>query len=71
MRIEVFEPAELTPEVVRDVITLVADPPPLTTIATWTWFELLLAYDWAMREHLRASDNNVRRRDRPTFTTPT
>jgi len=68
MRIEVLAPEELTAEAVHAVITLVAAAPPIETVATWTRFELLLAYDWAMREHLLASDNNVRRRDRPSFT---
>ncbi len=43
-------------------------------IETWTPLECALAYDWAMREHLHASDNIIHRRPRPTFTvhrTPT
>jgi hypothetical protein len=35
--------------------------------AAWTRLERVTAYDWAMREHLAASDNLLRRRARPSF----
>jgi hypothetical protein len=36
-------------------------------INTWTDEQRRDAYDWAMREHLRASDNPIRRRPKPAF----
>lgn len=64
-----YAPAELTAEVVHDVMSLVAaDLPPLAGVERWTETELLVAYDWAIREHLRASDNPVHWRPRPHFT---
>lgn len=58
---------ELTPELVQDVVSLVDETPPSRDeLQQWTEIELLLVYDWAMREHMRASDNrNVRRRPKP------
>jgi hypothetical protein len=53
---------------VHDVLALVLPGramPSLTEIERWTSIEMLLVYDWAMREHLRASDALVRRRERP------
>jgi hypothetical protein len=35
--------------------------------AAWTPLELALAYDWAAREHLAASDSPVKRRPKPSF----
>lgn len=67
--IPVFEPqGELTPESLRLVLGLVCNDVPEAVIALWTPNERKLAYDWAMREHLHASDNNsVRRRECPWF----
>jgi hypothetical protein len=74
MRITVYAPNELTPKVVHDALTLATTSrlpaPRRDVIATWTRYELLLAYDWAIREHLAAADNPVQRRQRPTFTWP-
>jgi hypothetical protein len=57
---------ELTDKLVRDILFVVGvisvGP---AVIATWTEFERLIVVDWAMREHLHASDNPVRRRPRP------
>jgi hypothetical protein len=37
-------------------------------IDQWTKYELLLAYDWAARDYLRASDNvTIRPRPCPSF----
>lgn len=64
-----YAPRELSPEVVHLVMELVAaDVPPMRLVERWTEIELLAAYDWAVREHLAASDNPVRRRPRPVFT---
>ena len=69
MRPEFFEPqGELNAYSVRDVLLLVLPGrgvPSLAEIGRWTSLEMLLVYDWAMREHLRAADNPVRRRERP------
>lgn len=64
-----FEPqGELKWPMVYDLLCLVdADPNP-EQVERWTPIELLVAYDWAIREHLRASDNTtVRRRPKPWF----
>jgi len=68
MRLEVMTPeGDLTLELVRDVLSLVGPPVPDGVVDGWTRFEQLLAYDWAIREYLAASDNRVRRRPRPSF----
>ncbi len=71
MRPDFLEPrGELNADTVFDAMNLVCqDPPPLEVVQRWTKMELLLAYDWAMRDHLKASDNVIKRRDRPWFTT--
>jgi hypothetical protein len=65
-----YIPAELTPDAVHAEIRIAAlDGPPLEVVRGWTEFELLIAYDWAVREHLRSEGSNpVMRRPRPTFT---
>jgi hypothetical protein len=70
MRITVYAPRVLTPTAVHDALLLTDRPPPIETVRTWSKYELLLAYDWAIREHLAAADNPMRRRQRPTFTIP-
>jgi hypothetical protein len=51
-----------------NVISLVDQaPPPVAYIERWSPMERILVYDWAMREHLKASDNIIRRRDRPVL----
>lgn len=49
------------------VLLLAGDEVPPERIQPWTDLEKLLAYDYAMREHLLASDNIVRRRPCPYF----
>ncbi len=58
---------ELTPEVLVDVLGLVSITVSKATTSTWTEIERLIAWDWAMREHLHASDNIIRRRPKPSF----
>lgn len=58
---------ELTADLVRDALALVSVKVADDALAQWTPTELLIAYDWAIREHLRASDNPVRRREKPWF----
>lgn len=68
MRVTFMAPERLTAEMTRDVLALVGAQVAAETADGWTYHELLMAYDWAMREHLRASDNTtVRRRDKPSF----
>lgn len=67
--IGIFEPQqELTPGLLRDVLLLVGLEVADGIIAAWTPNEQKLAYDYAAREHLRASDNDsVRPRPLPWF----
>jgi hypothetical protein len=69
MRLEVLSPSgELTDVLLENVIALVdGNPPSAGQIAGWTGFQRKLAYDWAIREYLAASDNPVQRRPRPGF----
>lgn len=72
MRVTLYVPrGHLTAEVVRGALSLVIDrvrADAYETIVNWTRLERLIAYDWAMREHARASDNpTVQRRQRPSF----
>jgi hypothetical protein len=67
MRTEFLEPRELSAFIVREVMLLVSTDVPLEDVATWTRMELLVAYDWAMREHITASDSRMKRREQPTF----
>jgi hypothetical protein len=68
-RVEFLEPpGGIDAEMLRDVILLAGGPAvPPERLARWTDLERLLAYDWAAREHLHASDNRTRRRPRPSF----
>lgn len=62
-----YRPRELSPEVVHSVLGLVGVRINPSEIEKWTELELLLAYDYAMRSHLRASDNPTRLRPEPHF----
>lgn len=66
-RISFYEPADLSAEVVSDMLSLVGVAIDEMFVRPWTELERLLAYDWAIRVHLRASDNIVRIRPRPSF----
>lgn len=67
--IGVFEPQQpLTTGMLRDMLGLVSLDVPEAIIARWTENERRLAYDYAVRVHLHASDNNsVRVRVIPWF----
>jgi hypothetical protein len=68
MRPELLTPrGDVNPGLVRDVLELVEVKVSLSAAETWTPLELALAYDWAMREHLAASDNPVKFRAKPSF----
>ena len=67
-RVEFWTPAGgLTARVVSDMLDLTGVHAPEQLVQKWTETERLVAYDWAAREHLAASDNPVRRRPRPYF----
>lgn len=57
----------LTPKLVCDVLGLVAVLVEPHQVAEWTLLERQIAYDWAMREHIGASDHYMRRRTIPSF----
>ncbi len=74
IRTTFYQPeGELTPSLVLDVLELVCtDAPRIGEIVKWTSLERLVAYDWAIREHMVAGDNtHIRRRPRPSFTVRT
>lgn len=57
----------LTADAVRDALALAGAEVPAEAIEQWTEGERMMAYDWAMRQYLRASDTAVRRRPKPWF----
>lgn len=62
------DPADsVSPATLRNVLLLAGHDVTETAIVPWTQLERLLAYDYAMREHLHASDNPIRRRPCPSF----
>jgi hypothetical protein len=67
MRITLTTPEELNPHVVRNALGLVDVHILDESAGRWTELELALAYDWAWRMHLRASDHAVKQRDKPSF----
>jgi len=60
-----YQPAELSAEVVVSVFELISTRLDPDVVEKWTEIELLVAYDYAIRNHLRASDNPTRLRDEP------
>jgi len=70
VRITVFDPHQkLTASITEDMLLLAGVKVAPEVIGQWTPNEMALAYDWAAREHLSASDNPVQRRPRPWFVT--
>ena len=68
MRLTLREPGgDLTPELLIDVLSMVGVHPDIQHVRLWSKIERLIAYDWAWREHLSASDQPVRRREKPWF----
>jgi hypothetical protein len=55
------------PSLLVDVLGLVGVAVTAEAVAAWSYLERVLVYDWAMREHLGAADNPVRRRERPAL----
>jgi len=71
MRVTFYEPAIWRRETVRDALALAGVQVSAEVVGRWTKYELLLAFDWAIREHMRAADNtSVRRRPKPSFLSP-
>jgi hypothetical protein len=60
-------PGTLSDQMLLDVLALVSVLQPPESIPAWSEMERIIAYDWAIREHLHASDNMVRRREKPSF----
>lgn len=70
MRVTLMTPeGEVSPGILIGLFSLVDTVVPYPVVLTWTKYERLLAYDWAIRVHLHASDNPVRLRERPSFVT--
>jgi hypothetical protein len=68
MRVIFYSPAgPLTAQNMRLILMLVGINAPEHAITHWTELEMVMAYDWAMRVHLRASDNRVMMRPCPYF----
>lgn len=58
---------DLTASIVQDALLLAGCDIALKTILKWNMMQWSVAYDWAMRVHLRASDNIIRVPNRPKF----
>lgn len=67
MRIEFYTPSGDGIEPVRDVLAMAGVNLPLSALEPLTKYELVLAYDWAFRIYLQASDAIVRTRLKPAF----
>lgn len=67
MRPELLPPRKVTDEVLLDVLALAGVMLLPEHIAAWAGMERHVAYDWAARVHLHASDNRVKVRDKPSF----
>ncbi len=69
MKVQFLEPrAPLSVDVVADAVSLAGGAGvPRAALDRLTELELLLVYDWAMREHLGASGARIQRRARPSF----
>jgi len=68
VRIEFLSPnaGTLDAELLDSALGLVMErPPSIDSMKQWSTFEMLLVYDWAMREHLAAAGNIIVRRPRP------
>lgn len=68
MRPVLLEPrGELDGPLLKRVLQLVSVDVTVSTAERWTKLERLIVFDWAMREHMAASDQPVKRRERPSF----
>lgn len=72
MKVDMLEPeGDLTSDVAADALRLLdpAEHEDADRLKLLTSIELHLVYDWAMREHLHASGDRVRRREKPAALT--
>lgn len=72
MRPELLTPANFSADeysrtLLRDALSLAGVTVHQENLESWTELEMAVAYDWAVRVHLHASDNRVKVRDKPTF----
>ena len=67
MRLTLLAPGDLTPERVSGLLALVSIELAPAAMRDWSPNELAVVADWCLREHLRASDNVIRRRPRPAL----
>lgn len=58
---------ELDDAAIGDALALVGYSLPFNGIALWTANDRLAVYDWALREHLSASDAMIKRRPKPAL----
>lgn len=66
MRPELLAVASHTPDDIAAILMLVCkDTVPVEVIGQWSPLEQAVVIDWAMREHLAASDNLCHRRPKP------
>lgn len=68
-RVDILTPAggQVDVSMLRNVLSLVGQWDPAQDLTNLTPIERMVGYDWAMREHLSASDNPIERRDCPSF----
>lgn len=64
-----YAPEKLTIKTIESVLLLIGEKLP-PGWAKWTELEKLMVFDWAIRIHLRASDNPTRLRERPSLMGP-
>jgi hypothetical protein len=71
MRPEFLEPnaGVITAELLKDVLSLVDEGDTTLPLDKLSPMERLMLYDWAMREHIKAGDGDIRRRSRPFLLT--
>lgn len=67
MKVELHKPA--SKQVLTDALGLAGVQVDDGAVDLWTPLEQALAFDWALREHLGASDNPIQRRPKPSFVT--
>jgi hypothetical protein len=61
---------ELTDKLVLDILGLACESPDPAAVAVWCPLEREVVVDYALREHLSASDNPAHRRPRPSLLGP-
>lgn len=72
MRPELLTPANFSADksgriLLSDALSLAGATVHRENLESWTELEMAVAFDWAMRIHLHASDNRVKVRSKPMF----